>query len=56
MTDDELLQEKQDLSDKPLSKDKGCVFCEHIFDCPGKPPTVKLCVNFKERKRMRNDC
>lgn len=55
MTDKEPLQKTQDLSDKPLKKDKGCAFCEHIFDCPGKPPTVKLCVNFKERKRMRND-
>lgn len=55
MNVDELLQEMQDLPDKPLKKDSGCVFCEHIFDCPGKPPKVKLCVNFKERKRSRND-
>ena len=48
---DELLQKKQDLPDKPLKKDRNCVFCEHIFDCKGKPPTVKLCVNFKERRR-----
>ena len=50
---DELLQEMQDLPEKPLKKDSGCVFCKHIFDCPGKPPTVKLCVNFEERKSKK---
>ena len=47
--------ERQETNNKPLKKDSGCVFCEHIFDCPGKPPKVKLCVNFKERKRNKLD-
>lgn len=37
--------------EKKGKKDAGCVYCEHIFDCKGKPPEVKLCVNFKERKK-----
>lgn len=41
---------EEDKDKKSLKYDSGCVFCKHIFDCPGKPPTVKLCVNFEERK------
>lgn len=35
--------------EKKLKKDKGCVRCAYIFSCPGKPPEVKLCLQFKER-------
>lgn len=55
MSKDELLQKMQESPQKPLKKDSGCVFCRHIFDCPGKPPEVKLCVNFEERKRKNDD-
>ena len=30
-------------------KDKECIMCEHIFECPGKPESVNLCIEFKER-------
>lgn len=36
--------------EKKGKKDAGCALCKHIFDCPGKPPEVKLCVNYEERK------
>lgn len=32
-------------------KDKGCRLCEKIFDCQGKDPRVKLCLQFVERRR-----
>ena len=30
-------------------KDKQCIKCEHLFDCPGKP-TNRECLHYKERK------
>ena len=49
----EVLARSQQMNSKPLKKGAGCVYCEHIFDCPGKPPEVKLCVNFKERRKAK---
>ena len=37
--------------DKELKKDRECIHCEKFFDCPGKPVTVKMCLNFKEGKK-----
>ena len=34
-----------------LHKDTECVYCEHIFDCKGKPEIGKPCLNFQERKK-----
>lgn len=36
--------------EKP-KKDKGCIKCEHFWDCIGKDDRVKECLRFKERKR-----
>lgn len=33
-----------------LKKDKGCVYCEHLFNCIGKPKDVELCLQFKDRR------
>lgn len=35
--------------EKPV-KDRKCIKCEQFFDCVGKDPHVKDCLNFKERK------
>lgn len=40
--------------EKKLKKDRGCVRCAYIFSCPGKPPEVKNCINFKERTSSSN--
>ena len=34
-----------------LIKDRGCVRCEKVIDCKGKPQGVTMCINFKERAR-----
>ena len=34
---------------KKHRKDKECIMCEYIFECPGKPEGVNLCIKFKER-------
>ena len=38
------------MEQQKLKKDKGCIHCEKLFYCDGKPPEVDLCVNFKERR------
>lgn len=38
------------MEEKKLKKGKGCIHCERLFYCEGKPPEVELCVNFKERR------
>lgn len=40
-------------SEVKLKKDRGCVRCEWIFSCKGKPPGVKDCLNFHERRRLK---
>jgi hypothetical protein len=40
------MEEKKEVK---LKKDKGCILCQHLIDCKGKPENVKLCINFKER-------
>lgn len=41
-------------------KDKECIQCDRFFECKGKPPEVKYCINFRERKngngRKKNVC
>lgn len=32
-------------------KDKECIQCDRFFECKGKPPEVKYCINFRERKK-----
>jgi hypothetical protein len=32
-------------------KDRECLQCEKFFDCKGKPPNVKRCIEFRERKK-----
>ena len=31
-------------------KDRECIYCAKFFECKGKPPNVKQCVSFEERK------
>lgn len=37
--------------EKPLKKDKECVYCEKLFDCKGRPRHIDKCLNFRERKK-----
>lgn len=37
-----------------LKKDKECLHCDRFFDCKGKPPDVDNCLQFKERKDLRD--
>ena len=37
--------------EKPLKKDLECIHCQRFFNCDGKPPEVKQCLYFKERKK-----
>lgn len=34
-------------------KDRTCIHCERLFDCPGKVNRDDLCVLYKERKDGR---
>ena len=36
-----------------VKKDKGCIYCEHFYDCIGKPKDVDLCVKFKDRRNRK---
>lgn len=33
-----------------LKKDKECIYCEHFFNCMGKPKDVERCIQFKDRR------
>lgn len=33
-----------------LKKDKTCIYCEHFYDCIGRPKDVELCLQFKDRR------
>lgn len=33
-----------------LKKDKECIYCEHFFNCNGKPKDVERCIQFKDRR------
>lgn len=43
-------EEKQE-----LKKDKGCVFCRHIFSCKGRPKGNGLCLHYEDRRGKNGD-
>ena len=38
-----------------LIKDRDCADCKKVFDCIGKPESVKLCVKKEEVKQDDNN-
>ena len=36
--------------EEKLIKTRECAECKHLFECPGKPPSVKRCINLEEVK------
>lgn len=38
------------MESEKLKKDRECIHCVKFFDCPGKPPEVKNCIQYIERK------